>query len=179
MELRRYGPRLAAETTVRGSETEARSKGFRRLAGYIFGANTNAGGASREIAMTAPVEQAAGPPAAGRKVAMTAPVAQERAGQDAWTIRFFLPRELTLANAPRPRDPAIRLVELPAETAAVLRFSGIPGAEAVGRHGEMLLAALAGSAWRPAGPVVAWFYDPPWTLPWLRRNEVAVPVEQR
>ncbi|MGC8478240.1 MAG: SOUL family heme-binding protein, partial [Acetobacteraceae bacterium] len=55
VELRQYGPRLAAETTVRGSEIEARSKGFRRLAGYIFGANTNAGGAGSEIAMTAPV----------------------------------------------------------------------------------------------------------------------------
>ena len=179
VELRQYGARLAAETTVHGGEIDARSVGFRRLAGYIFGANTKPGGGAGEIQMTAPVEQMPGSPKTGQEVAMTAPVAQERAGRDAWTIRFFLPSNLTLATAPRPRDPTIRLLDVPSETMAVLRFSGIPGARAVAEHSRRLLSALSGSAWRPTGPVVAWFYDPPWTLPWWRRNEVAVPVQHR
>lgn len=179
VELRRYGPRLAADVTVPGSEIDARYAGFRRLAGYIFGANTRAGGGSGSIEMTAPVEQSRAEQATGETVAMTAPVAQQQAGKEGWTIRFFLPADLTLATAPRPRDPAIHLVEVPAATMAVLRFSGIPGAAAVATHRARLLAALAKSAWRPAGEVVGWFYDPPWTLPWLRRNEVAVAVEPR
>ncbi len=176
LELRQYGPRLAAETTVAGGEIDARSAGFRRLAAYIFGANTKAGGGSSTIAMTAPVEQdrAGG----GTKVAMTAPVAQE-AASSGWTIRFFLPAGLTLATAPRPRDRTIHLVEVPAATMAVLRFSGVPGAHSVAVHSQRLLATLAGSPWQPHGKVVAWFYDPPWTLPWLRRNEVAVTVVRR
>lgn len=39
VEIRHYGPRLAAETTVEASEERARNEGFRRLARYIFGAN--------------------------------------------------------------------------------------------------------------------------------------------
>jgi hypothetical protein len=174
LELRRYGPRLAADVTVPGSEIDARSAGFRTLAGYIFGANTKQGGGSGTIEMTAPVEQAR-----GEKVAMTAPVAQERAGKDGWTVRFFLPAAMTLATAPRPRDPAIHLVEVPPAEMAVLRFSGIPGKEAVATERARLLAAIEASAWKAVGEPVAWFYDPPWTLPWLRRNEVAVPVEHR
>ena len=175
VQLRAYAKHLAAETTVAGGEIDSRSTGFRRLASYIFGANTKPGGGSGKIQMTAPVEQDG---ASGRRIAMTAPVAQQ-GGDGRWTIRFFLPSGMTMATAPRPRDPSVHLVEVPAVTMAVLRFSGSPGARAVAAHSERLLAILADSPWKPDGPVVAWFYDPPWTLPWLRRNEVAVPVEHR
>ncbi|WP_201728022.1 heme-binding protein [Acidocella sp. C78] len=175
VQIRNYGPRLAAETTVEGGEIGSRSTGFRKLASYIFGANTRPGGGSGKIAMTAPVEQAG---AGGSRIAMTAPVAQQ-GSNGRWTIRFFLPAGMTMATAPRPHDPSVQLVEIPAETMAVLRFSGSPGAGSVAAHSERLLATLAHSPWQPEGSVVAWFYDPPWTLPWLRRNEVAVPVEHR
>lgn len=175
VQFRAYGARLAAETTVEGGEIDSRSIGFRRLASYIFGANIKSGGGSGKIAMTAPVEQDG---ADGSRIAMTAPVAQQ-GSHGIWTIRFFLPADMTMATAPRPRDPAVHLVEVPAVTMAVLRFSGSPGIRSVELHSERLLAALAHTGWRPAGRVVAWFYDPPWTLPWLRRNEVAVPVERR
>jgi hypothetical protein len=175
VQLRAYAARLAAETTVSGGEIDSRSTGFRRLAAYIFGANTKPGGGSGKIAMTAPVEQDG---AGGSRIAMTSPVAQQ-GGNGSWTIRFFMPAGMTMATAPRPRDPMVHLVEVPAVTMAVLRFSGSPGAHAVATHSERLLATLAHSPWKPEGRVVAWFYDPPWTLPWLRRNEVAVPVERR
>jgi hypothetical protein len=175
VQLRAYGPRLAAETTVEGGEIASRSTGFRRLASYIFGANTKHGGGSGKIAMTAPVEQDG---TDGSRITMTAPVAQQRS-DGGWTIRFFLPAGMTVATAPRPLDPLVHLAEVPAATMAVLRFSGSPGARAVAAHSERLLAILARSPWKPDGHVVAWFYDPPWTLPWLRRNEVAVPVERR
>ncbi len=169
VEIRRYDARLAAETTVPGDEIAARSTGFRRLAGYIFGGNQ--GGTS--IAMTAPVAQS-DRTGSGRTIAMTAPVATARAPDGGWTIRFFLPA--ALKAPPRPNDASIRIVAVPPETMAVLRFSGIPGAGAVATHRHALEAALVGTAWRPTGPAVAWFYDPPWTIPPLRRNEVALPV---
>jgi len=171
VEIRRYGPRIAAETVVEADEEAARNAGFRRLAGYIFGGNK--GGA--RIAMTAPVAQA--PASAGTSIAMTAPVAQARAAEGGWVVRFFMPAEWTLATLPVPNDAAVRLVEVPGETMAVLRFSGDRGAAAVATQQATLLRTLDGSAWSVAGAPVSWFYDPPWTLPWLRRNEVAVPVE--
>jgi hypothetical protein len=71
----------------------------------------------------------------------------------------------------------VRLVEIPARTFAVVRFSGLGREDAVARHEKALDAALAGSAWRAVGEPVTWYYDPPWTVPFLRRNEVARPVE--
>lgn len=165
VEIRRYAPRLAAETLVQGEENAARGEGFNRLAGYIFGGNKG----ERRIAMTAPVAQE---PA---RIAMTAPVAQE-ATPDGWRIRFFLPAEITAETAPEPRDSRVLITPVPAQTLAVLRFAGSTGPAAVAEKTAALLAALAGTAWHPAGQPLAWFYNPPWTLPPLRRNEVALPV---
>ncbi len=166
-ELRAYAPRLAAETVVSGSAEAARGEGFRRLAGYIFGGNA---GGSR-IAMTAPVAQAdAG---AGQRIEMTAPVAQAPAGAG-WSIRFYLPADL--AEPPAPRDARVHIVTVPGETVAVVRFSGVASDGAIAAQRARLLGLLGPSAWAPSGPPVTWFYDPPWTLPPFRRNEVAVPV---
>lgn len=162
VELRRYGPRVAAETTVADPDVQdARSTGFRRLAGYIFGDNHR----STTIAMTAPVAQSP------EKIAMTAPVQQ--AGS---VIRFFMPAKWTLATLPEPDDDAVRLVEVPAETVAVLRFSGDRSERAVESRTMELLEVLRDKKIETRGEPVAWFYDPPWTVPFRRRNEVAVPV---
>lgn len=177
VEIRTYGARIAAETAVSGSSEAARNRGFQRLAGYIFGGNTD----RSSIAMTAPVAQAADAAAPGRSqnIAMTAPVAQGATGQDRWTIQFFMPSEYTLATLPVPRDPSVVLTTVPAETYAVLRFSGLGSARTVAEKQAELEAALTGSQWVSAGDPVVWFYDPPWTLPPLRRNEVAVRVSRQ
>lgn len=177
VEIRTYGARIAAETVVSGSSEAARNRGFQRLAGYIFGGNTD----RSSIAMTAPVALAADAAAPGRSqnIAMTAPVAQGATGQDRWTIQFFMPSEYTLATLPVPRDPSVVLTTVPAETYAVLRFSGLGSARTVAEKQAELEAALTGSQWVSAGDPVVWFYDPPWTLPPLRRNEVAVRVSRQ
>ncbi|MGZ9034025.1 MAG: SOUL family heme-binding protein [Rhodospirillales bacterium] len=173
VEVRRYGPRLAAEVTVRGDEEKARSAGFRTLAAYISGENE----AGADIAMTAPVAQAPARTGKGEAIAMTAPVAQAPAGDGGWIIRFFMPAKYSRETLPRPVDPKIALAELPEESMAVVRFSGARDPAAVDAATRALQRGLDGSAWTPSGPPSAYFYDPPWTLPFLRRNEVAVPVE--
>ncbi len=166
LEIRQYGPRIAAETTVTGSDERARNAGFRRLAGYIFGGNTT----RTSIAMTAPVAQAS------EKIAMTAPVGQTPDGAGAWRIQFIMPSQYSLDSLPTPKDPSVRLVALAPETFAVLRFSGSTRDEAVSARKAELLQRLNASGWRAEGEPVAWFYDPPWRLPSQRRNEVAVQV---
>ncbi len=169
VEVRQYAPRVAAETAVDGGELEARSAGFRRLAGYIFGNNRS----RAKIAMTAPVAQAK------ETIAMTAPVAQARDASGQWTIRFFMPAKYTMETLPQPLDPAVQLVTVPGETMAVLRFSGSTAPNVIDAKERTLLRILQGGAWQPTETVVAWFYDPPWTLPPFRRNEVAVQVTRR
>jgi SOUL heme-binding protein len=171
VEIRRYGPRIAAETSVSANEEAARSAGFRRLAGYIFGKNQG----STKIAMTAPVAQQA----QGEKIAMTAPVAQTSGGEGSWVIRFFMPSDKTMDTLPEPNDSSVRLVEVPEETFAVLRFSGVASASDVAEHTAKLMGVLDDAPWQPTGTPTAWFYDPPWTVPFRRRNEIAVQVTAR
>jgi predicted transcriptional regulator YdeE len=90
-----------------------------------------------------------------------------------------MPANLTLRTLPEPDDDDVKLVTVPAETYAVLRFTGSIAPKAIAEQKQALLARLSSSDWRPDGEPVAWFYDPPWTLPFLRRNEVAVPVRPR
>ena len=168
LEIRAYGPRLAAETEVSGTEDSTRSDGFRRIARYIFGANSTKG----SIAMTAPVAQEGG----SHPIAMTAPVGQDQTAPGVWRIRFFMPAEYTADSLPRPEDPAVKIVTVPAETYGVYRYTGSISPEATAAADRALLDRLRGTGWSPAGQTIAWFYDPPWTLPFLRRNEAAVMV---
>jgi SOUL heme-binding protein len=172
VEIRKYGPRIAAETTVTADEDRARSVGFRRLANYIFGGNHR----DEQISMTAPVAQQSG--RGGDKIAMTAPVGQARQSDDSWTIRFFMPSKWSMETLPTPNDDDVTLVTVPGETVAVLRFTGDRGPAAVTAKTEELTKALRDKGIATTGDPVAWFYDPPWTLPFRRRNEIAIPVQR-
>lgn len=172
VQIRRYGRRMAAQTTVDGDEEAARSAGFRRLAAYIFGANHQ----GDRIAMTAPVGQQQYTDTS-RKIAMTAPVEQQGKQGRGWVIRFYMPAGSTLESLPVPDDEHVELVEVPAETVAVLRFTGDRGADSIARHTAALRDTLRDYGFAADGDPSAWFYDPPWTLPCRRRNEIAIPVE--
>lgn len=163
VEVRRYQERVAAEVRL-GSESGA----FRLLFDYISGANE----AAEKIAMTAPVEQS------GAKIAMTAPVEVDQ-GDEALVMRFFLPESFTAETAPRPTDPRVTLVVLDEAHIAVTSFTGWWTRAGVARRQAALVDQLTTTAWQAAGPPTAWFYDPPWTLPFFRRNEIAVPVVKR
>jgi SOUL heme-binding protein len=167
VEIREYGPRIAAETYVAAGEDAARSAGFRRLAGYIFGGNHR----SDRIAMTAPVGQEP-----VQKIEMTAPVAQQGDADRGWIIRFYMPSTWTLDTLPTPDDDRVALVAVAAETVAVLRFSGDRSPGSVAAHTDRLRRTLREYGFETDGAASAWFYDPPWTLPCRRRNEIAIPV---
>lgn len=156
VEIRHYGDRIAARTTVVADEESARNVGFRRLARYIFGANND-----RE------------------KVAMTAPVAQESRNKGEWVIQFFMPSHKTMDTLPSPVDGDVELVTVPPATVAVHTFSGIPSQRAVASHTKKLMNTLGELGFEATDSPAAWFYDPPWTVPALRRNEIAVPVKPR
>ena len=168
-ELRDYPSLVVAEVTVAGDQKEAASKGFRLLADYIFGANKQ----QQSIAMTAPVAQQA----ASEKIAMTAPVAQTRNAAGTWVVRFTMPSTYTLQTLPLPNDARVSLRETDPARFAVLRFSGLAQPDAVEASSEELLAWVNARALRVRGPVSLAQYNPPWTLWFMRRNEVMVEVQ--
>jgi hypothetical protein len=167
-EVRDYPALVVAETTVSGGQKEAASAGFRRLAGYIFGGNHG----KQKIAMTAPVAQQP----TGEKVAMTAPVAQTMSGGQ-WVVRFTMPAGSSLATLPAPNDADVKLSETPPARFAVVRFSGLARPDDVATQTAVLSRWIAGRQLKTTGPATLAQYNPPWTLWFLRRNEVMIPVE--
>jgi hypothetical protein len=166
-EVRDYPGLVAAEVDVGGSRDEASNAGFRLLARYIFGGNTR----KESIAMTAPVVQAP----ASQNLAMTAPVTQT--GQSgAWTVRFIMPAGSTLQALPTPNDPKVRLVDLAPQRFAVVRFSGLASVKDVAERTEELRVFMTRKGLTASGPSALARYDPPWTLWFMRRNEVMIPL---
>lgn len=168
VEIRRYAPRLAAEVDLSSAGDAGRREAFQLLFAYIAGANRASAMGQETIAMTAPVE------VSGRElVAMTVPVeTSDSAG--AAHMRFFLPAKYSLDTAPKALNPRVRLITVSGETIATLRFTG-SGSDLAERKAE-LIAQLANTKWRPNSEPYALFYDAPFTLPFLRRNESAVAV---
>ena len=167
-ELRQYQTTVVAETVVDSSFDDAGNVGFRRLAKYIFGDNTT----KAEIAMTAPVSQSA----KGEKIAMTAPVGQSIAGNK-YVISFTMPASYTLQSLPRPNNPDVVLREVPGNKVAAVTFSGLSSESLYQTKLATLEKWLQSEKLRAlASPVYA-RYNPPWTLWFLRRNEILVSVE--
>lgn len=171
-ELRDYEPKIIAEVEVPGSMDKATSAGFRLLADYIFGNNSAPAGGNEKIEMTAPV----GVEPRSEKISMTAPVSMERTGGQ-WRVWFVMPGRYTMDTIPRPNNPAVKLREIPATTYAVIRFSGFTGEEKVAKKTAELVAWMKEKGLAPIGKPELARYNPPWTLPFLRRNEIMVPHE--
>ncbi|MDX2055958.1 MAG: heme-binding protein [Polyangiaceae bacterium] len=167
-EIREYGKRVVAETSVAGDWTEAGNEGFRRLAGYIFGGNKG----RAKIAMTAPVSQSRQEERSSSvKLAMTAPVAQRREGKD-WTVSFMMPAGETIATLPVPDDARVVLRELPPVRVAVVRFSGRWTDANMAEHEQALRTWLKEQKLTPVGEPEVNRYDPPFKPWFMRRNEV-------
>jgi hypothetical protein len=151
VEIRKYHPSIQA-TTVLDSSRQT-SEGFRRLAGFIFGGNER----SQSIAMTAPVQET---------LEHTQPI-----------MAFTMPAQYALEDLPTPADDSIRLVEVPERTVAAVAFSGWATAAKVDRHSAELLATLRRNNIEIVGVTALNQYNPPWTLPFKRRNEIVVEVK--
>lgn len=176
VEIREYPSILVAQTTVEGSEDEMRNTAFRRLFRYITG--NNAG--EKSIEMTTPVmEQSAS--SQGKSIEMTAPVMVQDEPVEGeirkWEMSFVMPKEYSLDNVPKPKDPTVRIKELPARTVAVLTFSGSLDQSNVDENQAILERWIENSKYRATSRPRTAGYNPPWTLPFLRRNEIHVDVE--
>ena len=177
-ELRRYDPQIVAQTWVTGDQKQAGNKGFKILADYIFGNNTAPGGESSKISMTSPVKMQ--PQRAdsdqSQKIAMTSPVAmQEQDGK--WRVRFVMPSKYTMQTLPKPNNDEVIIIEVPAKTYGVIKFSGLTGEEKVATKTAQLKEWMQNLNIVGAPEMAR--YNPPWTLPSMRRNEIMIEYQPK
>jgi hypothetical protein len=171
-----------AETLVEGDMDEASNRGFRRIADYIFGNNQVAqGGSAAKIAMTAPVTVEP----QSEKIAMTAPVTVSTANPDSvmtasnkWRVHFVMPSQYTLANIPQPKNSEVKLREVPGKIFAVNSYSGFNTQARVQAKTDELSAWIGSQKMKALSSPQLSRYDPPWTLPMFRRNEIMIEIEE-
>jgi hypothetical protein len=154
-EIRAYEPRVEARVRIPTHNfDEARDRGFRRLASFLFGAN-----ATRE------------------KLAMTAPVLMS-AYSGGYEMSFVMPAKRSINSLPLPDDPSIHLVEIPATRVAVHTYrGGSYDSDTVVDHTRELLRRVSRAGLRAAGRPTFAGFDPPWTATSLRRTEFWVELE--
>lgn len=165
IEIREYAPMIVAEADVSGEREKAIREGFRTIADYIFGNNASA----QKLAMTAPVTQQ------GSEKVMSAPATQQAEG-GSWRVRFFMPASYAMETLPKPKNPAVKLKEIAGRRFAVIRFSGSAGDDSLELHTAELNKFVSEKNLKVAAAPMFAFYNPPWTLPFLRRNEIMVEI---
>jgi len=156
-EVRRYAPMLIAETLADGDMDEASNKGFRVIADFIFGNNQMADASSE-------------------KIAMTAPVTVESQSNNEWRVNFVMPSRYTLETIPKPKNSAVRLKEISSKTFVVLKYSGFNTIAKVEAKTQEAKEWALQKNFKIIGTPQLSRYDPPWTLPMFRRNEIMVEV---
>jgi hypothetical protein len=157
-ELRDYDKFIVAETQLDGSFDSASRKGFRRVASYIFGGNKSLDGSSEKIQMTAPVT-----------------VIPEKSN---WKLHFVMPKNYTLSDLPSPNDKNVKIRVVPEHMAAVVVFSGWTTEVKLNEKAADLEKWILNQGLEIFGPMQIARYNDPFTLPWLRRNEIIIQVRE-
>jgi effector-binding domain-containing protein len=167
-EIRQYKPQIVAETVVEAEFDKAGNMAFRRLFNYISGENRT----KESISMTAPVNQKS----SSEKIAMTAPVNQQQS-EGNYAVSFLMPSKYTMETLPEPLDSSVRLRLIPARKIAAVRYSGSWSRTKYEAKKILLEEYIRDKGLRITGQDIFARYDPPFQIPFLRRNEVLFEVE--
>ena len=179
-EVREYEPHVVAQTRVEGEFSSAGRQAFGRLFKYISGYNEG----QHKVAMTLPVAQTGAHDdhnvAEGSKIAMTSPVVQQQGGiqqkNGGWQLSFMMPAGSRIDTLPVPKDPSVSLQAVSAQKMAAVRYSGTWSERAYLEHKHALQAWLQTQGYQADGEAKWARYNPPFTLWFLRRNEVLIPI---
>jgi len=152
LELRHYQRLVLATTTMPSGMNEQREP-FYKLFDYISGENESR-----------------------KEISMTAPVFMDQADDATESMSFVLPENFSIETAPLPKDPGVKLEEIVNFTVAAITFSGLLNQENINTHRIILEEWIARKGFEPRGAPKAAGYNPPFTIPALRRNEVLIPV---
>ena len=168
IQIRQYKDKLVAQTVTSGNYKESGGQAFDRLAGYIFGNNIM----KEQMAMTTPVLEKK----QSEKMAMTIPVYQQ-VENNSWTMTFVLPSKYSIETVPEPIDKNVMVRMLPGTKVATLRYNGLISAKSISSKGSELQTWLDDNGYKTLSEPYSAAYDPPWTIPFFRRNEVHIEIE--
>ena len=152
IEIRKYDSMVIAEVEIQAERKEAIKDGFKILADYIFGNNKS----KENISMTAPVRQ--------QKV------------QENWQISFIMPSEYNIKTLPKPANKNINIKTVADKKYIVINFSGRNSDQNIKLHEKKIKKYIAENEIQVLSTPIYAFYNPPWTLPFLRHNEIMMEI---
>ena len=170
-EIREYLPKILAQVSVKGDFSDASSKGFKILADFIFG-NNIINDDSERIDMTAPVVLEP----KSKIIDMTSTLITEGRGRE-WLVSFVMPKHFTLKTLPKPNNKSIQIIGLPKEKYVVKVFSGLVRESNYKEQVILLNDFIKKRNLNVSGQIQIARYNPPWTLPFFRRNELMVKID--
>ncbi|KAG2658834.1 hypothetical protein PVAP13_1KG318800 [Panicum virgatum] len=178
-EIREVESYFVAETTMPGRsgfDFNGSSQSFNVLASYLFGKNV----ASEQMEMTTPVITRKGEPSSETMDMTTPVITKKSAGENKWKMSFVMPAKYG-SNLPRPKDPSVSIKEVPGKIVAVAAFSGLVTDADISKRESKLRESLQKDTEfivKDGSVVEVAQYNPPFTLPFTRRNEIALEVER-
>ncbi len=154
-EIRKYEPANFTYVTMNASSyKESSGKGFRSLAGYIFGDNEKS-----------------------EKIAMTSPVAMSL-DDSTTTMMFMVPSEHELENLPKPNNSEVMFKKEPAKTVAAITFGGWANDEKIKAYTTKLKDLLNANGIAHLNNFSFLGYNPPFEVI-NRRNEIIVEIDPK
>jgi len=168
LEIRRYVSLLRVKTFIPGDYAASMEVGLKRLGSFVSGHNSGNVRLYPESGIQTDLR--------GEHIATTTPVLQSPIA-DGWAMAFILPRKYTFSTAPKPLDEKVELEHMPTQTMAILRYSGSVDEECIQRKFRELRGWVQSIGWRSISEPMSAQYDPPFTIPFLKRNEVLVRAE--
>lgn len=150
----RYYDELILVTTNMTKEGE-RNSAFKELFNYISGENTKS-----------------------QKISMTAPVFLDPQQNEIQTMSFVLPVDISYKNAPKPQNSNLKLHKITNYTVATITFNGRLSENNIQKHRVLLEDWIKNNKFEINGPVKVAGYNPPFTIPSFRRNEILIPIKK-
>jgi hypothetical protein len=151
-EIRKYPSLYVATTKLSSSGYDGNSsEGFRKVAGFIFGANDK-----------------------NQKIAMTSPVIMDM--KDSVEMSFIMPSTITPKNVPTPSNSAVQLKYREEQVVAILSFGGWANSSKIAIKEKELIALLKENNISFDGDVSYLGYNPPYQVI-NRKNEISIQVK--
>ncbi len=152
IEIRHYQDLVTASTIMGKSYSASSGNGFRKVAGYIFGANDR-----------------------NEKISMTSPVIVEMS--DTMKMSFIMPSKYSLDDLPSPDNIAVTLNKQLPRTVAVVSYKGFSNDAKMEKYKQILIAELKKNDLTPLGEFMFLGYNPPYRLV-NRKNEIMVEIQR-
>ncbi len=141
-------------TTFVNEQNLRGTSGFGVLFGYISGNNTKQ-----------------------MKMKMTVPVINHHDGHQ-MSMEFVIPSVVRKEGIPDPKNPMVDIKTYPAHYAGVYRFSGRTTKETIDRARQHLEEWLSIKGYQHQDQYRLARYNPPFSIPMLRRNEIHVVIDE-